>query len=124
MAIAPGGEGVNGRELSEIFLNLVGEGLCLPGAADDVTKTADHREGACQVMDIADPYGIAGGEGFDLFTNVLFLIGDDEVWLEGGYFFGADVFGAAYPGLGAKPVIGMDAEFGDADDFGVQPQGV
>jgi hypothetical protein len=52
-----------------------------------------------------------------LFTNVLFLIGDDEIGLEGGYFFGADVFGASYPGLGAKPFLRVDAEFGDTDDF-------
>ncbi len=68
-------------------------------------------------MDVADPDGIAGGEGFDLFANDLFLIGDDQIGLEFGDFFRADVFGATYPGLRAKPVGGMDTEFGDADDF-------
>jgi len=73
-------------------------------------------------MDVADPNGVTGGEGFDLFANVLFLIGDDQIGMEFGDFFGANVFGASDPGLRVKPGRGMDAEFGDADDFGVQSQ--
>jgi len=42
MAIAPGGDWVNGGERSEIVLNLAGEGLCLPGAVDDVAEATDH----------------------------------------------------------------------------------
>jgi hypothetical protein len=93
-------------------------------AAHDVANGPYHGEGVSQIMDIADPNGVAGGEGFDLFTVVLFLVGDNQIGLEFGDFFRADVFGAAYPGLRAKPVIGVDAEFGDTDDFGLQPQGV
>ena len=124
MAIALGEGWVNGSERCEITFDLIGQDLCLLCTADDVTEAADHGEGASQIMDIADPNGVPGGEGFDLFSNVLFLVGDDQIGLEFGDFFGANVFGAADPGLRAKPVIGVDAEFGDTDDFGVQPEGI
>ncbi len=71
-------------------------------------------------MDIADPDGVLGGQGFDLAAIVLFLVGDDQIGLEGGYLVRIDIFRSAYAGFLAEPGSGVNAEFGDSDDVGVE----
>jgi len=119
------GDGLGGGagEGNEAFVDF-GCQLCGPGAfPGKIADGPDHVQGSGKGIYIADPDRVAGGEGKDLVLPVLFLIGDDEVGVEGIDDCGMDILCATDPGLAAEPCVRMDTKFGDAYHFGFQAEG-
>ena len=108
------GQGAKGIET---LLYPVREGPGLRVAVGEAADGADHVERVGERFDVADPYGIAAGEVFDLLFVVLFLIGDDQVGFERVDYIGMDVLSAANAGLPSEPGSGMDTKFGNANDL-------
>ena len=101
----------------EPALYLFGEGPGLCVAVGEAADGADHVECVGERSYVADPYGVAGGEGLDLLPVVLFPVGEDEVGFECVDRSRMEVLCPADAGFCTKPGGRMDTKFGNADDF-------